>query len=81
MKLFSKSLKSEVSFTSVAAGMPEIIVLKLDASIEKKTNEDEIEDIIVYSSNCSKSKGWEHDRKKKVTKTALYIFNFLEVVG
>jgi hypothetical protein len=57
IKLFSKSLKSEVSFTSVTAGIPEIILLKLAASIEKKTNEEVIEGIIVYSSNCSKSKG------------------------
>ena len=56
-------------------GIPEIIVLKLDASIEKKTNEEEIEGLIVYSSNCSKSKGWEHDRKKIVIIAVLYIFS------
>ena len=66
IKLFSKSLKSEVSFTSVGTDIPEIIVLKLDASIEKNANEEDIEGIKVYSSTCSKSKGWEHDRKKIV---------------
>jgi hypothetical protein len=74
VKLLSKSLKSEISVNPVTIGAPATVVVKLEASIVKKTSGTAIEGETVYASIGSKSNGCEQEIKKMVPRMILHIF-------